>query len=67
MDFRKILQPHNANLNNKLSSLEAGLFSDTPISAVGSSIQYQVDFAHQGEEALEMLRKAERNLKGWFL
>ena len=60
-DFRKILQPHNANLNSKLSSLEAGLFSDTPISAVGSSIQYQVDFAHQGEEALEMLRKAERN------
>lgn len=65
-DFRKILQPHNANLNNKLTSIEAGLFSDEPRSAV-TTMQYEVNSAHQGEEALEMLRKAELDARPYAL
>ncbi len=58
-DFRKVLCTAAAD-HSDLDDLELGLFGDTdsPIPAPGQHVQYEVDSAYQGEEALDMVRKA---------
>lgn len=58
-DYRKILLPQQAGLNDKLESLEASLFGNAQQSPGDAAhIDYEVDFAHQGEQALEMAQAA---------
>ncbi len=59
-DFRKVLCSAAGVDNGDLDDLELGLFGggDPPIPAPGEYVKYEVDSAYQGEEALEMVRKA---------
>jgi len=57
-DFKKILVPSKKGTDD-LIALEEDLFSrKKPIIKKKSSLTYQVDFAGQGKEALEMVEKA---------
>ena len=59
-DFRKVLCSATGIDNGDLDDLELGLFGSgaSPIPALGEHIKYEVDSAYQGNEALEMIRKA---------
>lgn len=59
-DFRKVLCAQTSADHGDLDDLELGLFgsADSPIPAPAAHIKYEVDSAYQGEEALEMVRKA---------
>ena len=59
-DFRKVLCAAAGADNGDLDDLELGLFggADSPIPAPSDHIKYEVDSAYQGEQALDMVRKA---------
>ena len=55
-DFRKVLC-RNVSSDNELDELEA-LFGDEPVDPRSRAPEIQVDSAHQGQEGIEMVRKA---------
>lgn len=60
-DFRKVLVREKIFGENEFRSLEAELFQteDTSTSLDGDTPVYEVDSAYQGQEALELVEKAE--------
>ena len=60
-DFRKVLCGSTGVDNRDLDNLELGLFGDasSSIPAKNGHVKYEVDSAYQGDEALEMMRKAD--------
>lgn len=72
LDFRKILGKSNTKPSRRqLAQIENQLFTDEePVSApppVESTKSYDIDSAYQGREAIEMVRKAENEGKGYAL
>ncbi|MDX2109337.1 MAG: response regulator [Verrucomicrobiota bacterium] len=67
-DFRKILAPGKSS-NAELDALEAALFSDETeaITSVTDAPLYQMDSAHQGEEAVAMVAAARREGRPYSL
>src|ERR1700728_3127195 len=55
-DFHKILAPVAATIASDLDADEAFLFEKQ---AAGSSVRFEMQFAHQGIEALEKVRAAQ--------
>ena len=53
-DFRKILSP-GTNGNDSLDDTESLLFGTSHV----SQLQFQIDSAYQGEEALELVKRAQ--------
>src|SRR5581483_12387682 len=59
-DFKKVLSKSTATAA-ALSELEGSLFGDASLSAAaddGANVEYQLDFASQGEEGLKKLKQA---------
>jgi len=60
-DFRKILNPSKIERSREgVEQIEAELFDDEPATAppMPEEISYRIDFAYQGEEAVDMVDKA---------
>ena len=54
-DFRKILLPANDD-KSAVNEMEAAIFGDTP--AIAEQIEFEMDSAFQGQEALAMVTQA---------
>lgn len=65
-DFRKILSASGA-MGNGLDEMADSLFGRTVQDSVYKDINYQLDSAFQGEEALNMIEKAEEEGEGYSL
>src|SRR5690242_16820025 len=63
-DFRKILCPGKGK-EQELETAEADLFGDKP--AEQAETVFEVDSARQGQEALEMVRNAEKSGRPYAL
>ena len=68
-DFRKVLCLRNNDLDNEVNDLENELFGKNaaPDTRTHINIEYQVDSAYQGEEALAMIQKAEEEGRPYAL
>lgn len=68
-DFRKVLCSKNNDLDNEINDLENELFgkNTAPDTRTHIDIEYQVDSAYQGEEALTMIQKAEEEGRPYAL
>jgi diguanylate cyclase (GGDEF)-like protein len=70
-DFCKVLVQEKSEAHEALDELEAELFGDdedeTPETNTDPQINYQVDSAHQGQEALAMVNKAAEEGKPYAL
>ncbi|NOX42239.1 MAG: EAL domain-containing protein [Gammaproteobacteria bacterium] len=60
-DFRKVLCSKKNDLYNEVNELENELFGEDEISGTSAKVrmEYQVDSAYQGQEALAMIQTAE--------
>ena len=61
-DFRKILLGNNNLVDEEISNLEKDVFSEG-VKTTGPNIEYEVDFASQGEEALRKVVDAQERSK----
>lgn len=67
-DFRKILLSSKTIEENEYKNLELELFGNTNnATLISTSLDYQIDFVFQGEQALELVEKAERQNKPYAL
>jgi two-component system cell cycle sensor histidine kinase/response regulator CckA len=67
-DFRKILLSSKTTEENEYKNLELELFGNTNnATLVSTSLDYQIDFVFQGEQALELVERAERQNKPYAL
>jgi two-component system cell cycle sensor histidine kinase/response regulator CckA len=67
-DFRKILLSSKTIEENEYKNLELELFGNTNnATMVTTNLDYQIDFVFQGEQALELVEKAERQNKPYAL
>lgn len=67
-DFKKVLCPEQSAEHEGLDELESELFGDSSESTVDMPmIQYEVDSAYQGEEALRMVEQAEKEGRPYAL
>jgi len=65
-DFRKILNAP-AYSNDDFDEMSDSLFGRTAQDSVFKEVSYQLDSAYQGEEALQMIEKAEQEKEGYSL
>ncbi len=68
-DFRKVLCSKNTDLDNEVNDLEDELFGETTAAdtKIHINIEYEVDSAYQGEEALAMIKQAEEEGRPYAL
>lgn len=65
-DFRKILVPSD-KIGKDLEQIAESLFGDSGEGPLDPCMEYEIHSAYQGEEALQMIEKAEREDKGYAL
>ncbi len=65
-DFKKILC-NSVNINNGLDDMAEDLFGGTSQDELYEQLDYEVDSAFQGEEAIRMVEKAEKENRGYSL
>lgn len=65
-DFRKILASSNS-MGKDLELMAESLFGDSDEAPLDSNIEYELHSAYQGEEALQMIEKAEQEGRGYAL
>ena len=65
-DFRKILTSSD-NIGKDLKQMAESLFGDSGEGPLNSCMEYELHSAYQGEEALQMIDKAEQEGKGYAL
>lgn len=59
-DYRKVLTPVRRANETELAEIERSLFGETSaIASIETAIQYVLESAYQGEQALDMVRKAD--------
>jgi len=66
-DFRKILMTTDASTGRDLDDMADSLFGTTKQNSVYKELEYELDSAYQGEEALKMIEKAELEGDGYSL
>lgn len=65
-DFRKILASSDS-MDKDLEQMTETLFGNRDERLLNKCMEYQIDSAYQGEEALQMIEKAEQEGKGYAL
>jgi len=66
-DFRKILMTTDSSTGRDLDDMADSLFGTTKQNSVYKELEYELDSAYQGEEALKMIEKAELEGDGYSL
>ncbi len=66
-DFKKILSGPSNNMGEDLDIMADTLFGSSQQDSVFKEIEYELDSAFQGEEALNMIELAEKEGKGYSL
>jgi two-component system, sensor histidine kinase and response regulator len=68
-DITSILSSHRENTNPELQSIEEKLFGskDESLNDLTENIDYEIDHAYQGKEALQMVDQAEADGKPFSL
>ena len=67
-DFRKILVPDDVPANaHGIEADEAAIFGDAPAATAASGVVFEVDSASQGQEGLDLIRRAQEEQRPYTM